>query len=117
MGLSGISKSAVSKLCKDIDERVGEVLNRPLTGEWPHVRLDPAHAGETWRTVPEQLRPRWPKPADLMDTSAHDVLAYMGLRPFLPQTVHRTVCRLPRTGANSRASIAPGCIRRTRSNA
>ena len=25
----------MSKLCKDIDERVGEFLNRPLTGEWP----------------------------------------------------------------------------------
>ena len=40
MGLSGISKSTVSKLCKDIDERVGEFLNRPLTGEWPYVWLD-----------------------------------------------------------------------------
>ena len=37
MGLSGISKSTVSKLCKDIDERVGEFLNRPLTGEWPYI--------------------------------------------------------------------------------
>ena len=40
MGLSGISKSTVSKLCKDIDERVGEFPNRPLTGEWPCVWLD-----------------------------------------------------------------------------
>ena len=40
MGLSGISKSTVSKLCKDIDERVNEFLNRPLTGEWPYVWLD-----------------------------------------------------------------------------
>ena len=40
MGLSGISKSTVSKLCKDIDERVGEFLNRPLNGEWPYVWLD-----------------------------------------------------------------------------
>ncbi len=40
MGLSGISKSTVSKLCKDIDERVGEFLNRPLTGEWPYLWLD-----------------------------------------------------------------------------
>ena len=195
MGLSGISKSTVSKLCKDIDERVGEFLNRPLTGEWPYVWLDAtylkvrqggrivpvaaiiavaantegrreiiglgigpseaetfwteflrslrarglggvrlvisdahtglkaaiarvfeatwqrcrvhwmrnalahvsrgqhtviaaairqafdqpdrAHAGETWRKVAEQLRPRWPKLADLMDASEHDVLAYM----------------------------------------
>ena len=40
MGLNGISKSTASKLCKDIDERVGEFLNRSQTGEWPHVWLD-----------------------------------------------------------------------------
>jgi transposase-like protein len=40
MGLSGISKSTVSKLCKDIDDRVGEFLERPLTGEWPYLWLD-----------------------------------------------------------------------------
>jgi putative transposase len=31
MGLSGISNSSVSKLCMDIDERVHEFLDRPLT--------------------------------------------------------------------------------------
>jgi putative transposase len=195
MGLSGISKSTVSKLCKDIDERVSEFLNRPLTGEWPYVWLDATylkqrqggrivsvaaiiavaantegrreiiglgvgpseaetfwtdflrslrargldgvklvisdahtglkaaisrvfdatwqrcrvhwmrnalahvskgqhtvvaaairqafdqpdrlHAGETWRHVANQLRSRWPKLAQLMDESEHDVLAYM----------------------------------------
>jgi len=40
MGLSGISKSTVSKLCKDIDDRVGEFLNRPLSGDWPYLWLD-----------------------------------------------------------------------------
>jgi transposase-like protein len=40
MGLSGISKSTVSKLCKDIDERVNGFLERPLTGEWPYLWLD-----------------------------------------------------------------------------
>ena len=40
MGLSGISKSTVSKLCKDTDERVGAFLNRPLSGEWPYLWLD-----------------------------------------------------------------------------
>src|SRR4051794_5333414 len=40
MGLSGISKSQVSKLCKDIDERVHAFLDRPLTGEWPYLWLD-----------------------------------------------------------------------------
>ena len=33
MGLSGISKSTVSKLCNDIDERVQEFLDRPLARE------------------------------------------------------------------------------------
>lgn len=189
MGLQGISKSTVSKLCKDIDERVNEFLNRPLTGDWPYVWLDATYlkvrqggrivsvaantdgrreiiglglgpseaetfwmdflrglkargldgtklvisdahsglraaiervfeatwqrcrvhwmrnalahvsrgqhtvvaaairqafdqpdrkqAGETWRRVADQLRSRWPKLADLMDESEHDVLAYM----------------------------------------
>ena len=40
MGLSGISKSQVSKLCKDIDERVNGFLSRPLEGEWPYLWLD-----------------------------------------------------------------------------
>jgi transposase-like protein len=40
MGLSGISKSAVSKLCKEIDERVNGFLDRPLEGEWPYLWLD-----------------------------------------------------------------------------
>jgi transposase-like protein len=195
MGLTGISKSQVSKLCKDIDERVGAFLDRPLEGEWPYLWLDAtylkqreggrivsvaaiiavavstdgrreiiglhigpseaetfwatflkklvkrglkavklvisdAHEGlkqaitrvlsstwqrcrvhwmrnalahvpkgqhsvvaaalrqaflqpdaeaahHTWRQVADQLRARWPKLADLMDDSEHDVLAYM----------------------------------------
>src|SRR5574343_299430 len=40
MGMTGISKSTVSKLCKDIDERVLAFLKRPLTGEWPYLWLD-----------------------------------------------------------------------------
>lgn len=40
MGLSGISRSTVSKLCKDIDERVNAFLDRPLDGEWPYLWLD-----------------------------------------------------------------------------
>src|SRR5213080_4960135 len=195
MGLAGISKSQVSKLCKDIDERVNAFLDRPLDSEWPYLWLDAtylkvrdggrivsvaaiiavavntegrreivglgigpseaepfwsgfirgltkrglrgvklvisdAHDGrrlaitrvrgatwqrcrvhwirnalghvpkgqhtmiaaavrqaflqsdaeaahQTWRHVADQLRPRWPKLAALMDDSEHDVLAYM----------------------------------------
>jgi putative transposase len=40
MGLSGISKSQVSKLCKDIDERVNAFLERPIEGEWRYLWLD-----------------------------------------------------------------------------
>jgi putative transposase len=195
MGLSGISKSTVSKLCKEIDERVNAFLERPLEGEWPYLWLDatylkvreggrivsvaaiiavavdsegrreivglhlgpseaetfwstflkslvkrglkgvklvisdaheglkgairrvlgatwqrcrvhwmrsalahvpkgqqtmvaaalrqaflqadPEAARQTWRQVADQLRPRWPRLAGLMDDSEHDVLAYM----------------------------------------
>src|ERR687890_450652 len=40
MGLGGIGKSTVSKLCKDIDERVNAFLDRPLEGKWPYLWLD-----------------------------------------------------------------------------
>lgn len=208
MGLSGISKSTVSKLCKDIDERVAEFLNRPLTGDWPYVWLDATYlkvrqggrivsvaaiiavavntdgrreiiglgtgpseaetfwteflrglkarglagvklvvsdahtglkaaigrvfeaswqrcrvhwmrnalahvprgqhtvvaaairqafsqpdrdqAGATWRHVADQIRPRWPKLAALMDESEHDVLAYMGFPAQHRTKLHST---------------------------
>jgi putative transposase len=40
MGMSGISKSQVSRLCQDIDQRVGRFLERPLRGQWPYLWLD-----------------------------------------------------------------------------
>ena len=46
MGLAGASKSQVSKLCKDIDERVNAFLNRPLEGEWPYLWLDATYLKE-----------------------------------------------------------------------
>jgi putative transposase len=208
MGLSGISKSQVSKLCKDIDERVNAFLGRPLEGEWPYLWLDAtylkereggrivsvaaiiavavnsdgrreivglgvgpseaepfwssflkglvkrglkgvrlvvadAHEGlrhaltrvlgatwqrcrvhwmrnalahvpkgqhtmvaaairqaflqadpdaahQTWRHVADQLRPRWPKLAGLMDESEHDVLAYMNFPAQHRTKLHST---------------------------
>jgi transposase-like protein len=38
--MTGMSKSQVSALCRDIDERVDSFLNRPLEGEWPYLWLD-----------------------------------------------------------------------------
>ncbi len=40
MGLAGISKSTVSKLCRDIDDRVNAFLERPFVGDWPYLWLD-----------------------------------------------------------------------------
>ena len=208
MGLSGISKSQVSKLCKDIDERVTAFLERPLEGDWPYLWLDAtylkvreggrivpvaaiiavavstdgrreiiglglgpseaetfwatflkglvrrglkevklvisdAHDGlkqaaakvlkatwqrcrvhwmrnalahvakgqhamvaaalrqaflqadqqaarQTWRQVADQLRPRWPKLANLMDESEHDVLAYLAFPAQHRTKLHST---------------------------
>lgn len=208
MGLSGISKSQVSKLCKDIDERVNAFLDRPIDGEWPYLWLDAtylkvrdggrivsvaaiiavavntegrreivglgigpseaepfwsaflkglvkrglggvklvisdAHEGlrnaitrvlgatwqrcrvhwmrnalahvpkgqhtmvaaairqaflqadadaahQTWRHVADQLRPRWPKLATLMDDSEHDVLAYLAFPAQHRTKLHST---------------------------
>jgi putative transposase len=39
MGLSGISKLQVPKLCKNIDGGVHAFLNRQLAGEWPYLWL------------------------------------------------------------------------------
>jgi putative transposase len=208
MGLAGIDKSRVSRLCKEIDERVNAFLERPLEGEWPYLWLDAtylkvrdggrivsvaaiiavavdtegrreivglhlgpseaetfwttflkgllkrglrgvklaisdaheglkgairrvlgatwqrcrvhwmrsalAHVGkgqqsvvaaalrqaflqadeasarQVWRQVADQLRPRWPKLAALMDESEHDVLAYMGFPAQHRAKLHST---------------------------
>jgi putative transposase len=50
MGLNGISKSELSKLCKGIDERVNAFLDRPIEGEWVSVAR---------RHLPQCAR-RWP---------------------------------------------------------
>lgn len=40
MGMSGISKSQVSRLCTEIDERVNAFLTRPIEGDWPYLWID-----------------------------------------------------------------------------
>jgi putative transposase len=40
MGGSGISKSQVSRLCEEIDERVNAFLSRPIEGTWPYLWID-----------------------------------------------------------------------------
>jgi putative transposase len=63
MGLSGISKSQVSKLCKEIDERVHAFFDRRLAGEWPYLWLDATYLRHflwptsTSRFAPGTIRP------------------------------------------------------------
>ena len=40
MGMGGISKSQVSRLCGEIDERVHAFLDRALEGDWPYLWID-----------------------------------------------------------------------------
>ena len=41
MGMDGISKSQVPRLCGEIDERVNAFLARPIEGDWPYLWLEP----------------------------------------------------------------------------
>ncbi|MCP1845499.1 transposase-like protein [Bradyrhizobium sp. USDA 4524] len=40
MGMTGISKSQVSRLCGEIDDKVKAFLNRPIEGDWPCLWID-----------------------------------------------------------------------------
>src|SRR3954471_11633426 len=40
MGMTGISKSQVSRLCEEIDDRVKAFLDRPIEGDWPYLWID-----------------------------------------------------------------------------
>ena len=53
MGGSGVSKSEVSRLVEEIDERVNAFLARPIEGEWPYVWIDATYikAREAGRIV------------------------------------------------------------------
>src|SRR4029079_15151525 len=40
MGMSGISKSQVSRLCEEIDAKVTTFLKPPMYGDWPYLWID-----------------------------------------------------------------------------
>src|ERR671912_1012262 len=40
LGMSGISKIQVSRLCEEIDGKVKAFLERPIEGEWPYLWID-----------------------------------------------------------------------------
>src|SRR3954452_3344344 len=49
LGMSGISKSQVSRLCEEIDERVSAFLDRPIEGDWPYLWIDATYEGQEQR--------------------------------------------------------------------
>jgi putative transposase len=40
LGMTGISKSEVSRLCGELDGEVQAFLNRPIEGDWPYLWID-----------------------------------------------------------------------------
>ena len=54
MGMEGVSKSQVSRLCAKIDDRVKDFLSRPIEGDWPYLWLDATYVKvrEAGRIVP-----------------------------------------------------------------
>ena len=61
------------------------------------LQADAEAAHQTWRHVADQLRPRWPKLAALMDDSEHDVL---GLHSLPGPAPHQTAQHQPARSAN-----------------
>jgi putative transposase len=56
MGMSGISKSQVSRLCEDIDVRVKAFLDRPIEGDWPYLWIDATYI----KVRQKAASSRWP---------------------------------------------------------
>lgn len=40
MGGTGISKSAVSRLCEEVNKRIDAFLTHTIEGEWPYLWID-----------------------------------------------------------------------------
>ncbi len=43
MGMSGIAKIQVSRLCAEIDDKLKAFLSRPFEGDWPYLWIDPTY--------------------------------------------------------------------------
>jgi transposase-like protein len=96
LGMTGISRSQVSRLCQALDEQVERFRSRPLAGAYPDVWTDATFVKvrQDGRVVSSavviavgvhdsgQL-------ADLMDAAEVDVLAYLGVpRALAPAVVY-----------------------------
>ena len=79
-GLDGM-KLVVSDAHTGLRAAIARVLEREAQsrsgGSATAERAAFIHAAETWHRVADQVRPRWPRLADLVDASEHDVSARM----------------------------------------
>jgi len=83
MGMTGISKSQVSRLCSEIDDKIGAFLDR-------FAQEDAETARSQWRQVADQIRPKVAKLAALMDEAETDVLAFMSFPKDHRPKIHST---------------------------
>jgi hypothetical protein len=97
-GMTGIFESQVSRLCSEIDDKIGAFVDPSLEGDRSYLWLDARGLGLSSRSTPpnlprrmpkplvangarptDQIRPKVAKPAALMDAAETDVLALMSL--------------------------------------
>lgn len=70
MGMNGISKSQVSRLCEEIDGKVKAFLERPIEGDWPYLWIDATYlkvrrgAAGVWSRSPSSSPPASTETAD-----------------------------------------------------
>ena len=55
MGMIGISKSQVSRLCEEIDEKLQAFLTRPIEGDWPYLWIDATYVCQGARGRTDRL--------------------------------------------------------------
>ena len=77
-------RSALAHVAKGQQSVVAAALRQAF------LQPDQDGARQVWRQVADQLRPRWPRLAALMDESEHDVLAYMGFPAQHRTKLHST---------------------------
>ena len=66
MGMSGISKSQVSRLCEEIDGKVKAFLERPIEGDWPYLWIDATYLKVRFHEIaitPPSSLPTGPRPS------------------------------------------------------
>ena len=115
MGLAGISKSTVSKLCKDIDDRVNAFLDRPLVGDWPYLWLDATSLNPScgrqdatsWIMIASTRAVQPPPVQRVICPTMSVFVSTPTILPSSPHTTTRSVCGLAMSAAASLTGAAP----------